>query len=60
MNEGSEFTNRQVTAARQRGVAILAKSLCRDMFDQGYERKDVINLATALLDQVMKSKEPMP
>lgn len=35
-----------------RDVETLAKSLCRDMKLQGFEKSDIVNLATALLDQL--------
>lgn len=37
---------------RNRGVEILAKSIYRDLMAQGFAKRDVVNLATALLDQV--------
>ena len=37
---------------RSRGVEILAKSIYRDLMAQGFAKRDVVNLATALLDQV--------
>ncbi len=35
-----------------RDVQVLAKSLCRDMKSQGFDKSDIVNLATALLDQL--------
>lgn len=37
---------------RNRGVQILAKSIYRDLMAQGFAKRDIVNLATALLDQV--------
>ena len=37
---------------RHRGLEILAKTLYRDLTSQGYERSDIVNLATQLLAQV--------
>jgi len=37
---------------RDRRVQILAKSLYRDMTAQGFAKRDIVNLATALLDQL--------
>jgi hypothetical protein len=33
-------------------VQILAKSIYRDMTSQGFDKSDIVNLATALLDQL--------
>ena len=35
-----------------RDVETLAKSLFRDMTSQGFDKSDIVNLATALLDQL--------
>ena len=35
-----------------RDVETLAKSLFRDMTSQGFDKSDIVNLATALLDQI--------
>ena len=35
-----------------RDVETLAKSLFRDMTSQGFDKNDIVNLATALLDQL--------
>ena len=37
---------------RNRGVEILAKSIYRDLTAQGFAKRDIVNLATALLDQI--------
>jgi hypothetical protein len=37
---------------RNREVQILAKSIYRDMTSQGFDKSDIVNLATALLDQL--------
>lgn len=37
---------------RHRGVEILAKSIYRDLIAQGFAKRDVVSLATALIDQV--------
>lgn len=39
-------------ARRNREVQILAKSIYRDMTSQGFDKSDIVNLATALLEQV--------
>lgn len=39
-------------AERTRSLQILAKTLVRDLTAQGYETRDIVNLATQLLDQV--------
>lgn len=39
-------------AQRNREVQILAKSIYRDMTSQGFGNSDIVNLATALLEQV--------
>ena len=35
-----------------RDVETIAKSLFRDMTSQGFDKSDIVNLATALLDQL--------
>jgi hypothetical protein len=37
---------------RKRALDILAKSLYRELSSQGYEQKDIVNLATALLGEL--------
>jgi hypothetical protein len=37
---------------RNREVQILAKSIYRDMTSQGFDKSDIVNLATALLNQL--------
>ncbi|MCG8422841.1 MAG: hypothetical protein MJE77_33435 [Proteobacteria bacterium] len=37
---------------RARGVEILAKSIYRDLMAQGFAKRDIVHLATALIDQV--------
>lgn len=37
---------------RNREVQILAKSIYRDMTSQGFDKSDIVNLATALIEQV--------
>lgn len=39
-------------ARRNREVQILAKSIYRDMTSQGFDKSDIVSLATALLDQL--------
>ncbi len=39
-------------ARRNRKVQILAKSIYRDMTSQGFDKSDIVNLATALLDEL--------
>ncbi len=39
-------------ARRNRKVQILAKSIYRDMTSQGFDKNDIVNLATALLDEL--------
>ena len=41
-----------VTAERQKAVRILAKSLYRQMTSQGYDEKQIVALATALISEV--------
>lgn len=46
-------------AERERSTRILAKSLVRDLLQNGYEPGDIVNLATHILDHVAEhvSKE---
>lgn len=37
---------------QKREVQILAKSIYRDMTSQGFDKSDIVSLATALLEQV--------
>lgn len=39
-------------AERERSIRILAKSLVRDLLQNGYEPGDIVNLATHILDHV--------
>jgi hypothetical protein len=39
-------------ADRNRAVRILAKSIFRELTAQGYDEKQIVNLATALLGEV--------
>ena len=39
-----------------RGIEILAKSIVRELRNRGYDRSDVIRLATALLDQLVAGR----
>ncbi|MEM9490455.1 MAG: hypothetical protein AAGC55_15010 [Myxococcota bacterium] len=41
-----------IMSHRDRGVQILAKSIYRDLTAQGFAKRDIVNLATALLDQL--------
>ena len=39
-------------AERERSIRILAKSLVRDLLQNGYEPGDIVNLTTHVLDHV--------
>jgi hypothetical protein len=43
-------------AERTRAMGILARSLYRELGSQGFEQKDVVELATALLGEVTDRK----
>lgn len=43
-------------AMSRRGIEILAKSIYRELCDRGCRGRDVIRLATALLDQLIPRK----
>lgn len=43
---------RAVQADRNKAVQILAKSIFRELTSQGYSEKQIVNLATALLNEV--------
>jgi hypothetical protein len=45
-------TGAPIMARPIRDVKTLAKSLVRDMTSQGFDKNDIVNLATALLDQL--------
>jgi len=40
--------------ARSRALKILAKSIARDLEAQGFDRRHVLELATMLLDEVVR------
>ncbi|HWN66762.1 MAG TPA: hypothetical protein VNM90_03930 [Haliangium sp.] len=40
------------TAERERSTRILAKSLVRDLLQDGYTPSDIVNLATHIIDHV--------
>lgn len=42
---------------RTREVQILAKSIYRDMTAQGFDKNDIVNLATALLEELTTRME---
>jgi hypothetical protein len=51
-SRSKDNTEAPIMARPIRDVQTLAKSLVRDMTSQGFDKSDIVNLATALLDQL--------
>lgn len=52
MSTSTKSAPENLMARPIRDVETLAKSLFRDMTSQGFDKSDIVNLATALLDQL--------
>ena len=51
----SKATSESPAAERNRAVRILAKSIYRDLIQQGYDERQVVSLATELISEVTAS-----
>ena len=53
-SEGSELKGSETMSERNRAVRILAKSIYRQLTEQGYDEKQIVSLATELLGAVTR------